>query len=353
MKPLFYFILLPSFFFACQNPSPNDQQAQKNLLSPTLTTQQTPVDTDDPAIWIHPTDPDRSLILGTDKGDENGGLYVFDLEGKLDSTRSVSGLKRPNNVDIEYGLKAGDSTIDIAVMTERGRNMIRVFRLPDMKVLDRGGIPVFEKDSFRAPMGIGLYKRPTDHAVFAYVGRKTGPSQGYLAIYQLLVDSDNMVSTQLIKHRGNFSGMKEIEAICIDDSLGYVYYSDEMAGIRKYYADPDSSDEELAFWGGEHFKEDLEGISLLATGPGKGYLLVSDQQVNAFQVFSRKGTGSNPHKHVHLGTFYTMTNESDGSETTVRSLGKPFEKGLFVAMSDDRTFQYYQIDSLLKAIVWN
>ena len=35
------------------------------------------------------------------------------------------------------------------------------------------------------------------------------------------------------------------------------------------------------------------------------------------------------------------TNASDGSEATSVPLGDAFPCGLFVAMSDDRTFQYY------------
>jgi len=53
---------------------------------------------------VNPSDPSKSLILGTDK-DLDGALYVFDLEGKIQEDKTVRGLKRPNNVDIEYGLK--------------------------------------------------------------------------------------------------------------------------------------------------------------------------------------------------------------------------------------------------------
>ena len=34
---------------------------------------------DDPAIWVHPSDPAESTIIGTDK---QGGLVVYDLAGK-------------------------------------------------------------------------------------------------------------------------------------------------------------------------------------------------------------------------------------------------------------------------------
>jgi 3-phytase len=37
-------------------------------------------DSDDPAIWVHPTDPEKSLVLASLK---NWGLAVFDLAGQL------------------------------------------------------------------------------------------------------------------------------------------------------------------------------------------------------------------------------------------------------------------------------
>ncbi|MDO5616611.1 MAG: phytase, partial [Cruoricaptor ignavus] len=70
-------------------------------IKPTLVTEKTNHDTDDPAIWLHPTDFSKSLIIGTDKNSE-GGLFVFDLEGNI--VNKILDLKRPNNVDIAYGL---------------------------------------------------------------------------------------------------------------------------------------------------------------------------------------------------------------------------------------------------------
>src|SRR5215207_3070676 len=65
-------------------------------IKPVVITEPTAHDTDDPAIWIHPTDRTKSLIIGTDK-DTGGALYVFNLDGKI--VQRVGGLKRPNNVD--------------------------------------------------------------------------------------------------------------------------------------------------------------------------------------------------------------------------------------------------------------
>ena len=55
---------------------------RKDGLKPTVVTETVLHDTDDPAIWIHPTNPQESLVIGTDK-DTDGGLYVFNLQGKI------------------------------------------------------------------------------------------------------------------------------------------------------------------------------------------------------------------------------------------------------------------------------
>ena len=91
-----------------------------------LATESVTDDPDDPAIWVHPTDPARSLIVGTNKvATPKGALVVFDLDGKIRQT--VAGLDRPNNVDVEYGLRLKGGAVDIAVATERLKGQLRVF----------------------------------------------------------------------------------------------------------------------------------------------------------------------------------------------------------------------------------
>ncbi len=227
--------------FGCSQKNSNTS----NKLVPVVITEQTNHDTDDPAIWIHPTDPTQSLIVGTDKN-EDGALYVYTMDGKIDKQKTVRGLKRPNNVDIEYGLILNGKPTDIAVTTERFENRLRVFSLPDMKAIDNGGIDVFVGEDLRAPMGIALYKRPSDGAVFAVVGRKEGPTDStYLWQYRLEDDGNGNVKGKKVREFGIWSGIKEIEAIAVDDALGYVYYSDENVGIRKYHADPDAENADL------------------------------------------------------------------------------------------------------------
>jgi 3-phytase len=345
LRPLAFVATPLLFALGCANTTTR-LPADPSAVRPLRATAPVPGDSDDPAIWFHPTDPAQSLLVGTDKG---GGLYVFDLQGKLLADRTITGLARPNNVDIEQGVTLGGRRLDIAVVTERDGGRVRVFELPALRPIDGGGIEVFagEAGDRKAPMGVGLYLRPTDGALFAFVSRKSGPAEGYLWQYRIEGDADGVRFTK-VREFGTFSGTGEIEAILVDDALGYVYYSDEWRGIRKYAADPDApeANRELALFGTAGFREDREGLSLYALDGATGYLLASDQQANRFRVFPREGTANGPHDHAEVTSFAVSTIESDGSETTSRPLGSDFPHGLFVAMSEDRTFQIYRWEDL-------
>lgn len=344
-------------FLGCSS----DDQKCDDVVKPVAVTEQAKWDTDDPAIWINSEDPSKSLIIGTDK-DTDGALYVYDLTGKIIEEKTVRNLKRPNNVDVEYGLILNGEPVDIAVAAEREANKIRVFSLPDMKAIDNGGIEAFAGEEFRAPMGISLYKRPSDGAIFAIVGRKEGPAENYLWQYLLKDDGNGNVIGEKVREFGNYSGIKEIEAIAVDDQLGYVYYSDEQYGVRKYYADPDMPDAEkelgiiytLDYW------EDNEGIAIYNIDDKTGYILVSDQSANRFRIYLREGTPAiidpddpednepaKPHLHKLVKIVDVSTNNSDGCEVTNVNLGPNFPNGMFVAMSDDKTFHIYNWDDII------
>lgn len=319
---------------------PGAAAAAPGALRPVVITEPTLHDTDDPAIWIHPTDRSKSLIVGTDK-DSDGALYVYDLHGKI--VQRVGGLKRPNNVDIGYGLLLGGRPTDIAVTTEREMQRLRIFALPDMRPVDGGDLLVFGGDKNRAPMGIALYRRPRDGAMFAFVGGKSGPPVGYIGQYRIEDGGAGQVKLTLVRQFGRYSGRKEIEAIAVDAELGYVYYSDETVGVRKYAADPDAprANDELALFGTTGFAGDHEGISIYKVNDGTGYLLVSDQQANQFRVYKREGEPGRPHEHTLVKTVPVAAIESDGSEVTSAVLSPKFPAGLFVAMSNGRVFHFY------------
>lgn len=346
--------LLPAWVAATLDltAKPGRMEPAPGAVRPRVVTEPVKHDTDDPAIWINRANPGASLILGTDKH-ADGALYVFGLDGVVHRDKVVRGLVRPNNVDVAYGLMVGGEPTDIAVVTERHAHRLRVYRLPDMAPIDGGGLPVFAGEAARECMGIALYSRRSDGAVFAILSRAPdrAPTQGYLHQYRLVDDGAGRVRAVFTRAFGAWSGRKEIEAIAVDQELGYIYYGDENFGIRKYHADPSAPDagEEIAVFGRDGFAGDREGITLVPSAAGRGYILVSDQQNNAFRVFPREGTSVGPHDHPCLHRIDVSALASDGSEVAPVAL-PGFPGGLFVAMSEGRVFHYYAWDDLRAAM---
>lgn len=334
MKKAFILSAVAFVLLACGNGLPE--------VPPTLKTQKVLHDSDDPAIWINRKNPAQSIVFGTDKDEVNGGVYAFDLDGKIIKDKSLTGVSYPNNVDIEYGFKLTDSTqTDIMVFTEREKHQIRVYSVPDMTPLDQGGFKVFSDETdveMKRPMGVSIYKNPKTSEISVFVSRKKGPAQGYLHQYALVSDSLG-VQAHFIRKLGAFSGQKEIEAIAVDDALGFVYYSDEGVGIRKYYANPKQGDKEIALFGGPHFKDDIEGIAIAAYSGDKGFLIVSNQQDHSFNIFKRSDNSFV--KTLNLGT-----KETDGCEVVTEALGNKFPNGLFVSMNDEQDFFYHGLEAL-------
>lgn len=314
---------------------------REEIIVPDIISENVKYDPDDPAIWVNKINPSQSIVFGTDKGN-NGAIYAFDLQGKVIKKKTINGLNRPNNIDVEYDIYINDSTkVDLLVFTERAKRQIRIFSIPEMKPLDNGGFKVFEDEldlNLRSPMGLGIYKSWIDGSSYVIVGRKKGPRQGYLYQYQIKSTSSGL-DLRFIRKFGAFSEKKEIEAIAVDDELGMIYYSDETHCVRKYYAEPSKGNEELACFGQNHFKGDNEGIAILPGKNGRGYIIVSNQKNNTFSVFTR---GNNTYvKELHLSTL-----DSDGCELVTSSLNAVFTQGLFVAMNNEKNFYFYDLNKL-------
>lgn len=310
-------------------------------------------DTDDPAIWVDPADPARTLIVGTDK-DIDGALYVFGLDGRAREDLVVRGLLRPNNVDIARGVMLGGKPVDVAIVAERFAHRIRVYALPDMRPVDGGGIPVFEGERARDVMGVAAWVRPVDGALLVTVSRsdRYAPKQGYLHQYRLVDDGAGRLRGLRARAFGEWSGRKEIEALSVDAVGGHLFASDETFGLRKYRVDPaaEDADEELAAFGTTGFARDHEGSAVMRDAAGRAWLWVSDQQAGTLRVFDLAGSPGKPEEPRFIGHVPFAARETDGIDLVVGDL-PGFPGGLLVAMSDDRTFHFYAIADLLQALV--
>jgi 3-phytase len=316
------------------------------FVKPVRATDTLPNDPDDPAIWINHRDPSKSLIFGTVKvAAPQGALAVFGVDGHL--RQLLTGPDRPNNVDVEYGLPLGGVLTDIVVITERLGRRLRAYAVASdgTGVYDISGIslPVLQGASGDqgAPMGIGLYRRPRDGAIFAIIAPKAGPKENYLWQYRLSDDGKGKIKTTFVRRFGNFSGIGEIEAVVVDDALGYVYYADEKTAVHKWHADPDApgADRELAFFAKTGYKGDREGLGIYARPDGTGFIVSVDQTPgdSAIHLYPREGEAGRPHDHSReIGVFHIGADSTDGLDVTSTPLGPDFKRGLLVAMNSNR-----------------
>ena len=192
-------------------------------------------------------------------------------------------------------------------------------------------------------MGVSLFRRKRDGAVFAIVAPKEGPRDGYLWQYLLSDDGHGRVAATFVRRFGTFSATtvrdeNEIEAVAVDDELGYVYYADEADGIHKWHADPDRPDagRELAHFGKNGFRGDREGIAIYASANGTGYIVCTDQldQDSEYHVYAREGSSANPHDHSReIAVLRGGADATDGLEISSRALGPNLPRGVMIAMN--------------------
>ena len=59
---------------------------------------------DDPAVWIHPSDPSKNMIVGTNK---KAGVFMYNLAGEEIHFYPVGDA---NNIDVRYAFQFGNGT---------------------------------------------------------------------------------------------------------------------------------------------------------------------------------------------------------------------------------------------------
>ncbi len=296
---------------------------------------------DDPAIWLHPADPDLSLILGTDK---QGGLHSYNLDGS--PVEVVSDTARPNNVDILYGFPLDGRPLDLAIASTRDPKHlgVMVWRIDanSRKLIDitsGPAIPVLKgKD---VPYGICTYHSRKTGRCFFFVNDKLGNIEQF----ELSAESGGKLSAKLVRAMK----LKSIVEGCVaDDELGNLYVAEETVGIWDFAAEPDGpiAGKLIARVKENGLTADVEGLAIYAAAGGKGYLIASSQGSNNFKIYRRDGN------HEFVGTIqpkpgrFNSPRDTDGIAVISTPLGKLFPKGCFVVQdgfnkSGNQNFKLY------------
>ena len=320
-------------------------------VQPRVSTGSVKTDADDPAIWIHPKEPAKSVVFGTDKAGASSGIYVWDMSGKQ---LQYVAIANPNNVDVRYGFKLGTRKVDIAVTNPRQLKEIKIYEINQQTglltdITTSAGIKTPELDT---PYGIALYQRPTDGALFAITSSKDGESAKNLHQYRLEPDGAGKVKGSFVRTIGNGVIGTVVEGLTVDDQLGYIYACEEPTAVRKFYADPSlgKDGQIVAFATSDGISGDREGVAVYGCVDGTGYILVSSQGNTTVKVYRREGEAGDPHKHTLLTTIKTNgSSETDGLDVTNRPTSAQFPKGFLITHnSPGKQFKLYAWEDIAK-----
>jgi len=281
---------------------------------------------DDPAIYIHPTDPSLNAIIGTDK---TGSLVVYGLDGAI---RQELPIGRVNNVDLRDGFLVDGVPRTVVATVNRSDNTLRVFLVDDATgTLVESATPI--ASAVNEVYGLCLYQEPATSTTFAIVNSS---DTGEVEQWRLDAGTGGAVTAELVRELVVGS---QTEGCVADDETGALYIGEELVGIWRYAADPAAGDERVAVDStglGGHLAADVEGLAIVATADGAGWLIASSQGDSTFAVYERGG------QNAYLGSFRIVDGDgidavsgTDGIDATGFSLGAPFEEGVFVAQDDN------------------
>ena len=280
---------------------------------------------DDAAIWIHPTDPSLSLVIGDDK---DGGLMVWGLNGV--ELQYIAGT-RYNNVDIRYNVPLSGqftsgtvhTTVALVGVTDEGGRQIDLFKVnPATRQLEAAG------SIGTGVTGYGgcLYHSPTTGKYYFFVPDQAGVTEQY----ELRDGGNGQIAGTRVRQ---FDVGGITEGCVADDVFAQVYFGEEDVAIWKYGAEPDTGSTRTQVdkvGTGGNLAADIEGLSIYYAGASGGYLLASSQGESRVVVYERTGSNTILGK-FSVGASGTIdsVSGSDGLDVTNFPLGSGFGSGLF------------------------
>lgn len=293
---------------------------------------------DDPAIWVHPTELQLSLIIGTDK---QFGLEVYGLDGKL-RQRVAAGLT--NNVDIRTLPIPWAEGSALLAASNRTANTISLFTMSptgELNWLRESEI----KTGLDEVYGLCLFKNAD--GIQAFVNDKDGRYQQWNLVLESDVNPDQQFERVVpgLKVRGTllreFKVTSQPEGCAADDESERLFVGVEAEGVFTLDANSNAPAvlTQIAEVDGRSLVADVEGMDIFTVGED-GYLVVSSQGNNTFALFNRRAP------HSFIGSF-ALTDEAalkidgvsdtDGITASSQIKTPTFPEGLIVVQDGSNT----------------
>jgi 3-phytase len=265
-------------------------------------------DPDDPAIWVDPLEPARSLLIVTDK---KYGVRVHDLDGTVLHEHADGEM---NNIDLRGDIVAASNRTDDSITLYRvdaaAHDVVKLGSVP-------AGVVVY-----------GLCLHAHGEALDAIATSKDGE------VVQLGLDlaGEGVAATELRR----VQLPSQLEGCVADDALGVLYVGEEDAGIWRLGADAadPTPPAMLDAVGHGHLVADVEGMTIFPKDATTGYLLASSQGDSSYVVYRREGANDYVGRFKITAGPLDAASETDGIDVTSAALGARFPGGLFVVQDD-------------------
>jgi 3-phytase len=284
---------------------------------------------DDPAIWIHPSDPALSLLIGTDK---QAGLAVYDMSGTEIQFLPDGNL---NNVDVRYDFPLDGDSVDIVTAGNRSNDSIAVYAI-DAQTRRLTNVSAGTLSTGLTVYGSCMYRSITSGEYYFIVNSKSGDVEQW----RLFDNGSGRVGAALSR---SFDVGSQPEGCVADDDFGDLYIGEETVGIWKYGAEPDDGEARTrvdSTGSNGNLTADVEGLTIYYAGDGNGYLIASSQGSDSYVIYDRSGN------NAYVGTFEIVsgdavegTSNTDGIDVTSHSLGPDFPFGMFIAQDASNSGQ--------------
>ncbi len=270
---------------------------------------------DDPAIWVHPTSPEKSLVLGTNK---RWGLLVFDMKGK--QIQSIP-TGRVNNIDIRQQVLVDGSHKSIAVASLRDGDKLAFYDISSNGVVSE----IAQLDTkLNDIYGTCLYQDKQNLYIFA--NEKSGKSIQYRVDWKLQKPQITQVRQLIIP--------SQVEGCVADDVSQKLYIGEENKGIWLFDAKADATSTGAMIIKAEGaLVADIEGLALYH-GLNETLLVASSQGNDSYMVYDTKPPYSargNFRIGANIDKGIDGSSETDGLAVTSLSVGnESWIKGMMV-----------------------
>jgi 3-phytase len=278
---------------------------------------------DDMVVWVHPTTPSSSLVIGTDK---NTGIGVYNLAGAQLQFLSDGDM---NNVDLRYGFRLG--TKEVALVTAGNRSNDRLAAY----AVDADQRRLYNVVSTPIPIGFAVYGscmyRSQVTGDYYFIVNSDG---GHVEQWRLFDNGTGHVGATRVR---SFDVGSATEGCVCDDENGWLFIGEEGVGIWRYGAEPGAGTSRIQIdstGSSGHLSADVEGLTIYYTAGGGGLLLASSQGNNRFVAYNRTAP------HAYRMTFQIGANsalgidavsDTDGIDVVNLGLGSAFPSGVFLA----------------------